>query len=409
MTAPLEGITILDWTQWQMGPWASTMLADLGARVIHIENKATGDGGRYLSPPGVPGMPDGRTAYFEINNRGKESIALDLILKEGQEIIYRLVKNADVFLHNFRQGVPEKLQLDYNTLVEYNPKLIFAAASGYGPEGPEATEPAYDIIGQARSGIMTMVGDPDSETPPMIVGGAIADQMGAIMTAYGILAAIVARERLGLGQQVDVSHLGSMMTLQGLAIGTQLYHRRDLSFWTKMGREKARNPLWNYYPCKDETWIAVGNLQPEKKWPILCNALDITHLEKDPKFDSIESRMENAAELVSILDDIFITKTARDWIKVLRATGDIICTPVQSTMDLENDPQVTANEYIIDAHHDVFGPTKVLGLPIRLSRTPGEIKCVAPTFGQNTEEVLMDLGGYSWEEIEAFKEKNVII
>ncbi|MFO7965411.1 MAG: CoA transferase [Desulfobacterales bacterium] len=407
MTAPLEGIIVLDWTQWQMGPWASAMLADLGARVIHIENKETGDSGRYLKFPGVAELPEERGAYFEVNNRGKESIAVDLMKEEGRDIIYRLVKMSDVFVHNFRQGVPENLHLDYTTLKEYNPKLIYAAASGYGPRGPESVEPAFDMIGLARCGIMTMLGG--NETPPLTIGGAIADQMGGIMTAYGILAAIVARERLGVGQQVDVSHLGSMMALQGLTIGMQLYHKQDLTAYFKTDREKARNPLWNHYPCKNGTWIMLGMLVPDEKWPVLCKALGISHLEKDPKFDGIQTRMDNSAELIAILDSIFQTKTAREWTSVLKKTGDIICTPIQTPYDLENDPQVKANNYIIETQHEVFGPSKVLGVPIHLSETPGSVRCEAPALGQNTEEVLMDLGGYSWEEIEALKEKAVIL
>jgi CoA:oxalate CoA-transferase len=407
MTAPLEGITVLDWTQWQMGPWATAMLADLGARVIHIENKETGDGGRYLKFPGVPELPEERSAYFEVNNRGKEGIALDLMKKEGRAVLYRLVEKADVFVHNFRQGVPEKLELDYETLKAYNPKLIYAAASGYGPSGPESMEPAFDMIGLARCGIMTMLGGND--TPPLTIGGAIADQMGGIMTAYGILAAIVARERLGMGQQVDVSHLGSMMTLQGLTLGMQLHHKQDLTGYFKTDREKARNALWNHYPCKDGTWIMLGMLVPDEKWPVVCKALGIAHLEKDPKFESIETRMANAAELVAVMDEIFLTKTAREWTKILKDTGDVICTPVQRTPDLENDPQVKANDYIVDVPHEVFGPSKALGLAVQLSETPGEVTCEAPALGQNTEEVLMDLGGLSWEEIEALKEKDVIL
>lgn len=195
MAAPLDGIIVLDWTQWQMGPVAAAMLADLGAFVIHIENRATGDHGRNLKFPGIDELPEGKAAYFETNNRGKKSIAIDLIKEEGKEIIYRLVKKSDVFLHNFRQGVPEDLKLDYETLSQYNPKIIYAASSGFGPNGPEAKEPAFDLLGIARSGIMTMLGGPD--TPPLSIAGAIADQMGAVMTAYGILAAIVARERFG--------------------------------------------------------------------------------------------------------------------------------------------------------------------------------------------------------------------
>jgi crotonobetainyl-CoA:carnitine CoA-transferase CaiB-like acyl-CoA transferase len=407
MAAPLEGITVLDWTQWQMGPWAAAMLGDLGAEVIHIENRDTGDHGRELKFAGMLELPENRAAYFEVNNRGKKSIAIDLMKKEGKEALYRMVKKADVFLHNFRQGVPEKLGMDYETLSGHNPLLIYAAASGYGPNGPESREPAFDLVGLARSGIMTAMGGPD--TPPQSIAGAIADQMGGIMTAYGILAAIIARERLGVGQKVDVSHLGSMMTLLGMAIGISLYHQQDLTSIFKVNREEVRNPLWNYYPCADGTWIMLGMLQPDRKWTAFCKGLGIEHLEKDPKFENAVKRMDNAAELIAIMDKIFLTKTASQWVQALKAAGDIICTPVQGIYDLQNDPQVIANNYILDADHEIFGPVKVLGLPMHLSKTPGSVTCEAPAFGQHTEEVLMDLAGYAWEEIAALKEKGVII
>jgi CoA:oxalate CoA-transferase len=407
MTAPLEGITVLDWTQWQMGPWAAAMLADLGADVIHIENRHTGDHGRELKFAGMLELPEDRAAYFEVNNRGKRSIAIDLVKKEGKEALYRMVKNTDVFLHNFRQGVPEKLGLDYETLNRCNPLLIYAAASGYGPNGPESNEPAFDLVGLARSGIMFAMGGPD--TPPQSIAGAIADQMGGIMTAYGILAAIIARERQGVGQKIDVSHLGSMMTLLGLGIGISLYHQQDLTPIFKVNREEVRNPLWNYYPCADGTWLMLGMLQPDRKWAAFCKGMGIEHLEKDPKFEDAVKRMGNAAELIALLDKLFLSKTASAWVKTLKDAGDIICTPVQSINDLPTDPQVIANNYILDADHDVFGPVKVLGLPVQLSKTPGAVKCEAPAFGQHTEEVLMDLGGYTWEEIAVLKEKEVII
>ena len=165
MTGPLVGIRVLDWTQWQMGTVATAMLADLGASVIHIEHRITGDPGRGLWSRQKPSLPYGKSWYFETNNRGKKSITVDLAQEKGKEIIYRLVKNSDVFVQNFRQGVPEKLKLDYDTLYQYNPRLIYAATSGYGPDGPEAMEPSFDYIGLARSGIMTMVGEPGM--PPL--------------------------------------------------------------------------------------------------------------------------------------------------------------------------------------------------------------------------------------------------
>jgi len=220
---PLEGIRILDWTQWQMGTVGTAMLADFGAEVIHIEDRERGDPGRGLKT--IRGLsvelPGGKTAYFEYTNRNKKGIAIDLKKPEGKEAIYRLVKNSDVFMHNFRQGVPERLGLGYETLSRYNSKLIYVAGSGYGPKGPETKVPAFDHAGLARSGAMFIggrIGDP----PSGFVGG-IADQMGAIMSGYGILVALLARERLGIGQKVDISHLGSMMALEGLAIALTLF------------------------------------------------------------------------------------------------------------------------------------------------------------------------------------------
>ena len=403
MTAPLDGILILDWTQWQMGPVATAMLADLGASVIHIENRLTGDGGRGLNALKWA-LPKGRNAYFEVNNRGKKSIKVDLTKEKGRELIYRLVRKADVFVHNYRQGVPEKLKMNYETLRRYNPKIIYAAASGYGPNGPEAREPAFDYLGLARSGIMHMVGGL-LDLPPLTIRLGIADQMGAIITAYGVLAALVARERFGIGQKVDVSHLGSLVALQGLSVGLELYLGQVFGI---ENRKAAANPLWNYYLCSDGRWIMLGMLQPDRQWPSVCKALGIEHLEKDPRFEDAIKRAENAEAIIAIVDDIFITKSAAEWMRILKDTGDIICTPIQSISDLKNDPQVLANDYIIDYNHEVLGPVKAVGIPVQLSETPGVVRCEAPEFGQHTEEVLIEIGGYSWEEIAELRNEEVI-
>ena len=402
MAGPLEGVRVLDWTQWQMGTVAGAMLADLGAEVIHIENRVTGDGGRGLNAAAWT-LPHGRNAYFECNNRGKKGITLDLAKEKGKEVIYRLVKNSDVFLHNFRQGVPEKLGLDYETLCQYNPQLVYAAASGYGPNGPQATEPAFDYLGLARSGIMTMVGEQDM--PPLLIQLGIADQMGAIMTSYGILAALVARDRLGIGQKVDVSHLGSLMALQGMTLGIGLYLGEDIP---RPSRRTTANPLWNYYQCKDGRWLMLGMLQPDRQWPAVCRGLGIEHLENDPRFENADRRAENSEEIIAIMDEIFITKSASEWMKTLKEAGDVICTPVQAISDLSNDPQVLANNYIIDCSHEILGPVKVLGIPIQFSRSPGVVRCEAPEFGQHTEEVLIEVGGYSWDEVGRLREEEVV-
>ncbi len=404
MTAPLEGVRVLDWTQWQMGTVATSLLADYGAEVIHIENRLTGDAGRGLVFPTIGELPAGRGAYFETNNRGKKGIALDLTKPEGREVIYRLVGRSDVFVHNFRQGVPEKLGMDYDTLVRYNPSLIYAAASGYGPRGPEAKEPAFDMIGLARSGITSVVATPDDPNLPL--SGGLADQMGAVMTSYGVLLALLARERHGTGQKVDVSHLGSMIMLQGLAVGLHLYLRPPEM--PRVTRKQARNPLWNYYRCADGRWLVLGMLQPDRQWPLVCRALGLEHLVNDPRFADQDCRRENCEALIAIMDEVFLTRPADEWMKILKETGDIICTPLQTIRDLENDPQVLANGYIMECEHEVLGKVKVRGLPVELSQTPGQVRPEAPEFGQHTEEVLLEVGGYTWEEIAGLRAKEVI-
>jgi crotonobetainyl-CoA:carnitine CoA-transferase CaiB-like acyl-CoA transferase len=405
MAMPLEGIRILDWTQWQMGTVASAMLADLGAEVIHIEDRERGDPGRGMRAAGGAwlDLSGGRNAYFEYTNHNKKGIAIDLKKGEGKEIIYRLVKNSDIFIHNFRQGVPERLGLDYDTLSQHNPKLIYAALSGYGPKGPEAQEPAFDYLGLARSGMMTIVGAPD--TPPPGFSGGIADQMGAIMAAYGMLAALLARERLGIGQKIDVSHLGSLMALEGLAIAIKLFTGQEMP---RKNRPKEANPLWNHYLCADGKWIVLGMLQADRYWPVVCKGLGIEHLEKDPRFENMDKRRENSEELISIMDKVFITKSSEEWMKRLKEAGDVVCTPVQTISDLVDDPQVWANEYLVEFNHGVLGSMKFMGLPIQFSKTPGAARPEAPEFGQHTEEVLIEVGGYSWEEIVALKEKEAI-
>jgi crotonobetainyl-CoA:carnitine CoA-transferase CaiB-like acyl-CoA transferase len=220
MTMPLEGIRVVDWTIWQQGPVASVMLGDLGAEVIKVEERIGGDPGRGVLRAQGLDLSDRPNFYFEANNRNKKSIALDLKKPEGVAIVQRLTERADVFVQNFRKGVAGRLGLDAATLRARNPRLIYASATGYGPEGPESGAPSFDYLGLARSGIMFSAGEPDDE--PLAIAGGIADQMGAVMLAYGVLAALFARERTGRGQEVDASHLGSMAWLQGLGLSARL-------------------------------------------------------------------------------------------------------------------------------------------------------------------------------------------
>lgn len=401
----LEGIRIIDWTVQQLGPVSTAMLGDMGAEVIKIEQRGVGDPSRGMDRFGGVSivLPNGQSLVYEATNRNKRGIAVDLKKEEGREVIYRLVKNSDVFVQNFRTGVAARMKLDYKTLSEINPKLVYASGSGFGSKGPDGCRGAYDPMGQARSGIMNAVGEPDG--PPLYITGAVADQAGGVMLAFGILAALLARERLGIGQEIQASHLGSMINLQwfnvmaATLLGYQLPRQR---------RTGITNPLANHYMCQDGKWIFLSHTQSDRYWPSICRVLGIEHLEKDPRFVSAYKRAMNHEELIGILDKVFATKNLDEWEKILVEKGDFIFSRIQSVTDLAGDPQVLANDYIVDYNHPTLGPVKVIGFPVSFSKTPPSVRMPAPVFGQHTEEVLMEVGGYTWEEIEKLKDKEVI-
>ena len=403
MAMPLDGMRVIDWTIWQQGPVCSTMLGDLGADVIKVEERVGGDPGRGMAKMSGIDMSDKPNFYFEANNRNKRGITVDLKKPEGREIIYRLVETADVFVQNFRKGVAERLGLGYAELRKRNPRLIYATATGYGPEGPESGDPSFDQLGLARSGIMLACGEP--EMPPLAIAGGIADQMGAIMLAYGVMAALLARERFGVGQEVDGSHLGSMMALQGLSVSARLMWGFAIP---RMPRKFQANPLWNHYQCQDGRWICLGMLQPDRYWAQFCRVVGRPELATDERFADLRVRAANAGAAIEILDEVFAGKPLAEWLRILRAGGDFIFCQVNAVDDLPNDPQVTANDYVVDFDHPRHGATQVIGLPVRLSETPGSIRLPAPEFGEHTEQILTETLGYTWEQVAALKEREVI-
>lgn len=402
MAKPLDGIRVLDWTIWQQGPVATMMLGDLGAEVIKLEERVGGDPGRGVMQ--IAGAKTGaRNYYFEANNRHKKSVTLDLKKPEAKEIVYKLIEKSDVFVQNYRKGVAARLGLDYATLSKYNPKLIYASATGYGPQGPDSEEPSFDYMGLARSGIMTAAGEPDME--PMNVTGGIADQMGAIMLAHGITVALLARERLGIGQEVDTSHLGSMMALQGLNLACRLTLGKEFK---RFYRTKAINPLWNHYKCQDDKWICLAMPQADRYWSDFCKTLGIPELGKDPRFENMKVRGRNSEEIIAIVDKIFASKPREEWMSILKEGGDFIYTFVNNITDLPDDPQMRVNDYIVDYEHPTWGESQIVGSPLILSETPADPRAPAPEFGEHTEEVLVDMLGYSWEEVGKLRESEVL-
>lgn len=400
MKQVLEGIRVIDWTQWHAGPYATALLGDLGAEVLHIEDPARGDAFRAVKS--ILGasfeLPDGRHAAVEELNRNKRGVALNLKHPRGLEAMLRLVERSDVFVTNFRGA--DRLGLGYEGLKKINPRLIYATNTGYGPRGPDAGSPSLELMAYARSGAMLASGEPGM--PPIYLTASIADRISAVFLSYGILCALLARERFGVGQEITSSQLSAMIVLQGTAVIPFLLAGREMN---RHDRSRAGEPLYNWYCCRDGRWLALGMLEGDRYWSTVCRALGREDLEKDPRFAAQPSRGENSEELVRILDQVFATRTREEWLATLRQAGDLIVTVVNKIADLPSDPQVTANNYIVDWDHPALGPVKFVPFPVELSETPASLRLAAPQIGEHTEQVLTEVCGYSRDEVAELRQQ----
>jgi len=402
----LEGIRVLDLTVNQQGPACTTYLADMGADVIKIEGVDRVDPGRYVVPilntfvdNAVETDPN---YYFEAHNRNKRGIAVDLKKEAGKEVIYRLVPKSDVFATNLRKQAVDRLGLSYETLSRYNPRLIYARASGYGPRGPDKDKPGYDFIGQAKSGLMRLA--TEEGQPPSEAGVGLSDQTRALNLAFGILAALLARERYGVGQEVDCSLFGASILIHSMWL--QHYLLSGVSP-TKAKRSHNNNPFWRVYEASDGKWLILSMADSDAYWPALCRVASLDDVANRPEFASHALRMQNAAAIIHRLDKAFVTKPAAHWVKSLQAEG-VVCDLVYDYEDIVNDPQVWANEYIAELDLPDGRRIKVPGIAATLSKTPGKIRKSAPPHGQDTEAILTELAGYTGEEIARLREEGVI-
>ncbi|OGO37074.1 MAG: hypothetical protein A2147_05705 [Chloroflexi bacterium RBG_16_57_8] len=402
MPGPLHGIKVIEITLFQQGPVAGMRLGDLGAEVIKVEPK-TGDPARgFMQIIGVDAGLKGRNYYFENNNRNKRSIVLDLTNEKGREIFLKLIDTADVFLTNLSIDAPGRLGIGTDALLNRNPRLIYAHASGWGRKGPDAREYSFDYTGIARSGLMMSCGQ-RNEPPAQILPG-VGDELGGLICAWAITAALYAREKTGKGQVVDTSLMGSLIATLGLVMAAPAILGQE---FPRAVRAEAGNPVYNHYRCGDNKWLALAHLQPDRYWPNVCRALGVPELQEDPRFSGIRARSENAGELISILDHQFATRPRDEWLNILKREG-CIAAPIQSPLEVSNDPQAIANDYFIYADHPVWGRVKLVGFPWDFSETPASWRREAPEFGQHTEEILLEMG-YTWDDIAAFKEEGVTI
>lgn len=393
MPGPLDGIRILDFTRYQQGPYATVMLSDLGADVLKVEEPARGDLGRSLGL-----QPDGWCSYFEAHNRNKRSLTVDLRKPDGREIIHKLIPEVDVVVDNFRLGTMARYGLDYDSLVKLNPLIITGSASGFGSKGPSAADPSFDIIGQGMGGIMSNQGGGADQSPQSTLSG-LADQVGAMVFALGICSAVVAKERQGIGQHVDVSLLGSQVALQALQLTGFLRGERQGP------TPQRQNPVFTYFPCADGKYLTIGILDP-KWWPNMCNALECDALLADPRFLTARDRQVNRLELLVELDRAFSTRPREENLRRLKA-ADVPSGPVHDYLAVSQEPQVLENDYIVALPHPSLGEIRVVNSPIRMSKNQVGARHAAPELGQHTEEVLLTLG-YGWDQIAKLKESGTI-
>ena len=394
MPAPLEGIKVVDFTRYQNGPHATAMLADMGAEVLKVEMPGNGDPGRQL---GVGA--DGFCSYFESLNRGKRSMTLDLRAEGALEVVHKLVEEADVLAENFRPGYLDSIGLGYEDLRQVNPRLIYATNSGFGPNGEWATRGSFDVVAQGMSGAMVALGGGPGERPFTAPWG-LADQTGSIVFAYGIMTALFARARHGVGQKIDVSQLGAMLTLQVLSL--QAYLHNNVQPVQKPGRSLSATFSW--YQAGDGEWFTMGLLDP-KSWPSLCEALERPDLLEDARTVDPFKRRDNEEWLRGELAELFQTRPREEWLERL-IVARIPCGPIYDYAQIAADQHFWINGYLQEVPHAHFENHRVVGVPVSFSETPTKVQSAAPELGQNTEEVLLSLG-YDWSDIERFHDAGV--
>lgn len=394
----LSGFRVLELSVFIQAPLSSAMLGDMGADVIKIELPGVGDysrGGVTLHGRDLR-LPGDTTLFYEVFNRNKRAITLNLASPKGRDVLYKLVEKSDVFVVGLQPSSLKRIGADKESVVARNDQIIYAQASGFGPLGPDSDLPANDPVGCARSGFMYNFG----KTPNYAKGG-VPDVMAATSLAFGITTALFARSRLGITPSVSTSLLGAMTWLQYFGVAAYTNLGSEFEPWN---REAVDNPFVNFYRCADDEWIMMG-LYTDVYWhqTKLCEVFGIEHLQHDPKFSTQEARKENSKELTDILDRAFASRPSAEWAKVFKE-NELVFSMVNQVADLPTDPQVIANEYIAEFDNEL----KMSAFPFKLNKADIPLRKGAPQFGQHTEEVLLEVCGYDWPEIEEMRDKGII-
>ena len=393
---PLSGLKVIELAHIMAGPVCGLMLADLGADVVKLEKLPGGDDSRRFLPPDI----DGESAAFMMMNRNKRGIALDLKSAAGRAVARRLLTGADVAIENYRLGTLERLGLGYDALSQDNPGLILCEISGFGRTGPYAERAGFDLIAQGMSGLMSITGEGEGR-PPVKVGAPVTDITAGILGALGVVAALNERQRTGLGQRVDTSlfEAGIVHSYWQSAIALATGHSPG-----PMGSAHPLNAPYQAFPTADG-WITVGAAN-QANWLRLLQVIGAPELAEDPRFADNAARMANLDDLSRLLEARFTGAPTATWLERLEAAG-VPAGPVLSVGEMHADPQARARDMVTTVPHSQLGPVETLGLPIKLSATPGAVSRGAPLYGEHSREVLAELG-YSAAEIRSLIDQGAV-
>ena len=392
---PLDGISVVDFSQILAGPFCTMLLADMGAEVIKVERPNGGDDTRRFGPPFI----NGEGAAFLTLNRNKRSIVLDMKNEQGVEIAKKLVADADVLVQNFRPGVLERLGLGYEAVKAINPAMLYCTISGFGVTGPYKAKGGFDLVAQGMSGLMSITGFPGS--PPVKVGVPIADFNTGLYSAYAVLSAYIHRLKTGKGQHIDVSLMES-------AIAYTLYESA-----TYFATGEVSGPLGSAHRmiapyqafATSDGHVNIGAAN-QANWERMCKAIGREELLEDERFATNADRMAHIEGLTEIMEGTFASRKTEEWVAILEEAR-VPCGPIYDIQQVYADPQVKAREMEVEIDHPVAGRIKNIGVPVKLSDTPGSIRVAAPMLGQHTDEILGELG-FSAGEIANMHESGAV-
>ena len=393
---PLSGVRVLDLTRVVAGPYCSMFLGDLGAEVVKVEQPGAGDDTRGWGPP----FAGGESAYYLCINRNKQSLTLDLKANGAVELLRQLVKAADVIIENFRPGTMERLGLGEKELREINPRLIFASLTGFGADGPMSDWPGYDLIVQAWGGLMSITGAPDGE--PVKVGVAIIDLVAGLMLGKAIIAALFAREKIGVGQRIDTSLLEAEVASL-INVGSNYLVGGKVP--TRWGNAHPNIVPYQNFQTADG-YLVVG-VASEVIWKRFCEAIGQMDLTNDPRFADNSKRVENRSELIALLSQTFLQRRNDAWFKLL-TDAEVPCAPVQTIDQVFQAPQVLQRDMLIEVDHPTAGKVRMAGIPVKLSVTPATVRNPPPLLGEHNEQILRTWLGMSADSIDELKKEKVI-